>query len=153
MMVRWNLFSTVTEAVTSSVTCSEIARMAALASAIAVLVPRRVIEVLLVASSEPFSMSIWAPVVSLISLMDAPPRPRMRATDRVGTVNLITLFDSFSNSAAYERRQLLELHSCEELRTSRSSDLAPATPFLPPLTRTSSGFSCSRVLDSPLSVF
>lgn len=32
--------------------------------------------------------------------------------------------------------------------TSKSSALAPATPFLPPLTRTSSGVNDSRVLPS-----
>jgi hypothetical protein len=52
-------------------------------------------------SSTARSTSICASVASLISLIDAPPFPRIRATDRVGTVNLRTLLDSFSNSTAY----------------------------------------------------
>lgn len=98
--VRWNLLSIVILTVVSSTTCSEIATIAAFASAIAFLVPRTVMLVLLV-SSDALSTSIWASVVSLISLMVAPFLPRMRATERVGTVKLRMLFDSFSYSTAY----------------------------------------------------
>ena len=95
--VRWNLFSMTIESLVSSWTESEMAKISALASAIAVLVPRRVIVDTSPVSAD-LSMSICAPVLSLMILILEPPRPRMRATERVGTVNLIVLFDSFSNA-------------------------------------------------------
>lgn len=99
--VRWNLVSTVTVTVVSSPTWSAIASIAALAALMASLVPRTVTLVTAPLSSTR-STSIWAPVLSLISLIDAPPLPRIRATERLGTVNLRMLLVSFSNSRAYE---------------------------------------------------
>ena len=102
MMVRWNLLGTSIVAVVSSATWSAIATMAALASAMAFFVPRMEM-VALSLSSAALSTSIWTPMVSLMSLMVEPALPRIRATERAGTVNLTTLFDSFSNSTACKK--------------------------------------------------
>lgn len=79
------------------------------------------------------SMSICAPVSSLMLLMVAPPLPTTCDTARVGMVNVRVCLDSVSYAAA-----------------SRSSALADATPFLPPRIVTSSGLapSLSRGKDS-----
>jgi len=78
-----------TTSVISSETSDEIIRIALSAAAMAFLVPLRVIVVYLLKSlSFGLSTSIWAPVSSLMALIDAPPFPRIRATARVGTVNL-----------------------------------------------------------------
>lgn len=130
IMDLWYWLSMSITSVVSSPIDFVMSRIADLAEAMDFFEPRMVIVVW---SPSPLSTSICASVLFLISLIVAPPLPSILATVRVGTSNLVEIFNSFSNSTA-----------------SSNSALAPATPFFPPFTKTSSGLSCSRVL-SPCS--
>jgi hypothetical protein len=101
MIFRWYLASMFTTTIVSSDTSAEMARMASFAAAIAFLFPRREIVAKPPSPSAGLSMSICAPVSSLIVLMELPPLPRMRGIARAGTVNLAVLLLSFSYSTAY----------------------------------------------------